>query len=133
MTLQTIIKQRYGSALDWEIEPGSSYVPEKGEACWYSIPVPPIIDAETGGIVQTFPDTVVCKVGDGINAFKDLPYVQAVAADVYAWAKQDEASFINWLNNLQFISYNQNKWTVKDYIDEILFNTELTISAEDFE
>lgn len=27
------------------------------------------------------------KVGDGVTAYADLPYLQAVAADVYAWAK----------------------------------------------
>lgn len=39
---------------------------------------------------------VLFKVGPG--AFNDLPWVSALAADVYAWAKKPEAEFITWVN-----------------------------------
>ena len=133
MTLQTIIKQRCGTALDWESDEGKAYVPEKGEACWYAIPVPPVTDPETGNIIKSFPDEILCKVGDGDHTFQDLPYIQAVAADVYAWAKQDEQQFLTWLNDQQFLAYNNNKYSIKGYLDEILFNTEILISAEEIE
>lgn len=103
MTLQSIIKQRYGTAIEWEQEPGCSYKPEKGEVCWYSIPVPPIINEETGEIVQTFPDETLFKIGDGIHTFSELPFGQAKAADVYAWAKQDASDFIKWLTDYEWV------------------------------
>lgn len=55
--------------------------------------------------VQTNP-TVLFKVGDGTmgtdgvvtgTAFKDLPWLSALAADVYDWAKKSEPEFLTWL------------------------------------
>ena len=37
------------------------------------------------------PQTLI-KIGDGINNYKDLPFVSAKAADVYEWAKQKNIS-----------------------------------------
>jgi hypothetical protein len=34
------------------------------------------------------PPTVGIKVGNGTDYLKDLPWIQAVAGDVYAWAKK---------------------------------------------
>lgn len=39
---------------------------------------------------------VLFKVGPG--AFNSLPWVSALAADVYAWAKKTEEEFITWVN-----------------------------------
>ena len=39
---------------------------------------------------------VLFKVGPG--AFNDLPWASALAADVYAWAKQTEEEFTTWVN-----------------------------------
>ena len=61
--------------------------------------------------VNTAP-TVLFKVGDGKTAFKDLPWASAKAADVYSWAKQSEAEFKTWLNQIitnVFNDYVRNK------------------------
>lgn len=42
--------------------------------------------------------TVMIKVGPG--NFNDLPWVSALAADVYDWAKKSESEFVNWMNHL---------------------------------
>lgn len=38
-------------------------------------------------VMQVSKPALLFKVGDGTTAFNDLPYISAVAADVYAWAK----------------------------------------------
>ena len=38
-------------------------------------------------VMQVNKPALLFKVGDGTTAFNDLPYISAVAADVYAWAK----------------------------------------------
>lgn len=129
MSLQTIIKQRYGTALEWEQEPGRTYKPEKGEVCWYSIPVPPMVDEETGEIVQTFPDEVLFKVGDGEHLFYELPYGQAKAADVYAWAKRDEQEFLTWLNE-QVALQNMVIAQIEKYLSENEFIIDANGSGE---
>lgn len=39
---------------------------------------------------------VLFKVGPG--AFNSLPWVSALAADVYSWAKKTESDFVEWVN-----------------------------------
>jgi hypothetical protein len=46
---------------------------------------------------QTAP-TVLFKVGDGINSFKNLKWASALAADVYDWAKKSGDEFKTWLD-----------------------------------
>lgn len=43
-------------------------------------------------------ETVMIKVGPG--NFNDLPWINALAADVYDWAKKSENEFIIWMNHL---------------------------------
>ena len=38
--------------------------------------------------LQTVPPAIMFKVGDGVSAFKDLPWASALSADVFAWAKK---------------------------------------------
>lgn len=45
---------------------------------------------DRGNIIHV-PCTLI-KVGDGINKYDDLPWVSALAADVYEWAKKNEVS-----------------------------------------
>lgn len=49
-----------------------------GEPCFVTVP------AETGAVNQE--PAVLVKVGDGTTAWRDLPYVSALAADVHDWA-----------------------------------------------
>ena len=53
-----------------------------GEPSFITIP------AETGAVKQE--PAVLLKVGDGKTAWRDLPWLSAVAADVSDWAKADE-------------------------------------------
>ena len=58
------------------------YVPLYGEVCFCEI-------TTTNGNNQTTttPPTVLFKVGNGVDYFKDLNWASALAADVYGWAK----------------------------------------------
>ena len=38
---------------------------------------------------------VLMKVGDGVNIFSSLPWVSALASDVYDWAKQEQKPTYN--------------------------------------
>lgn len=71
---------------------------------------------------------VLFKVGPG--AFNSLPWVSALAADVYAWAKKTEEEFIEWVND----QIEHPVLTVKDegtgkFITKIEINEhEITVS-----
>ena len=56
---------------------------------------------------------VVMKVGPG--KYNSLPFVSALAADVYAWAKQDEGTFVD---NFLSLKTSDNK-TMKDVLDGV--------------
>lgn len=84
--LNTRIQLRYDTLTNWSDESvagkGAKLVLKAGEMALCYVP------AITTGTTQTAP-TVLFKVGDGTNTFKDLPWGGAVAADVHAWAKAD--------------------------------------------
>lgn len=69
-----LLRSKYLS--DWT---ASSYVLESGEVGICTVPA----DTSLG---ETQP-TYLMKVGDGTKTWNDLPYVTALAGDVYAWAK----------------------------------------------
>lgn len=50
------------------------------------------------------PPAIGIKVGDGIRTFVNLPWIQAVAGDVYAWAKaptiEEVPGLYNYVNNI---------------------------------
>lgn len=75
-TFETRIQLKYDSYANWT---ANNPTPLSGEVCVVVIP------AETGAVVQE--PSVLFKVGDGTTAFNALPYVSAIAADVYDWAK----------------------------------------------
>lgn len=66
------------------------YVPYYGEVCFCEI------TAVNQG-TQAAPPTVLFKVGNGKDYFKDLNWASALAADVYDWAKKSEAEFTAWV------------------------------------
>lgn len=76
--LNTRILLRYDSYENWLT---STIVLKQGEAAICSVPTGKTVDG-----VAT-PPAVLLKVGDGVHTFKDLPWLQAVASDVHAWAK----------------------------------------------
>lgn len=59
----------------------SSIILKKGEMAIATVPT-----GDTNGASLHLPATVV-KVGDDVHTFAELPYLQAVAADVPTWAK----------------------------------------------
>ena len=77
-TLNTRILLRYDSYDNWLT---STIVLKQGEAAICSVPTGKTVDG------VTTPPAVLLKVGDGVHTFKDLPWLQAVSSDIYAWAK----------------------------------------------
>lgn len=83
-TLKTRIQLKYDTLANWTdtgvAGAGGNLVLKKGELG--------IVEVPTGSsLQQTTPPAVMMKVGDGVKAFKDLPWTSALAADVYGWAK----------------------------------------------
>ena len=66
------------------------YVPLFGEVCFCEITT-----ANQG--TQTTPPTVLFKVGNGKDYFKDLNWASALAADVHDWAKKSVEEFTAWV------------------------------------
>lgn len=82
--LNARIKLKYDTLTNWN---SSTFIPLAGEVCIAYLPGSGNI-AGTSNTVQTNTPRAICiKVGDGINTFSQLPWIQAVAADVYDWAK----------------------------------------------
>ena len=77
-TLNTRILLRYDSYENWLT---STIVLKQGEMAICSVPSGKTVDGVTA------PPAVLAKIGDNIHTFKDLPWLQAVASDVHAWAK----------------------------------------------
>lgn len=59
----------------------SSIILKKGEMAIATVPT-----GDTHGVSLSLPATVI-KVGDDVHTFAELPYLQAIAADVPAWSK----------------------------------------------
>lgn len=59
----------------------SSIILKKGEMAIATVPT-----GDTNGASLSLPATLI-KIGNNVNTFAELPYLQAIAADVPAWAK----------------------------------------------
>lgn len=83
-TINTRVLLRCDELSAWqnvsEANKGGNLVLKKGEVAIALVP-------QGGSLAQTTPPAAMFKIGDGTNAFKDLPWASALAADVYAWAK----------------------------------------------
>lgn len=77
-TLNTRIQLKYDTLANWST---NNPVLLAGEVAIVSIPA----ETPDSGF-QSLP-AIAMKVGNGSANFNDLPYTQAVAGDVYAWAK----------------------------------------------
>lgn len=82
--LETRILLRYGTYSQWM---NSDVILMKGEAAIAAFPDDRVIDGLSNITPENTPPAIGIKIGDGIHYFYELPWVQAVAADVYRWAK----------------------------------------------
>ena len=82
--LETRIQLRYDTYSNWM---NSSTILKSGEVAVATLPFNTSITSSDSTPVNT-PPAIGLKVGDGYSHFNELPWVQAVAGDVYNWAKQ---------------------------------------------
>lgn len=83
MALNVRIQHKYDSYQDWQ---DSSIILGLGEFAVVEIPT----DTTGSGLT---PPAIGLKVGDGVKTFKELPWIQATAGDVFAWAKKDTLDY----------------------------------------
>ena len=84
--LETRIQLRYGTYSQWM---NSDIILKKGEAAICAFPYSNTIVSSDLQPEHT-PPAIGIKVGDGTHYFYELPWVQAIAADVYSWAKDSQ-------------------------------------------
>ena len=84
--IQTRILLRYGTFAEWQV---SNLILGLGEAAVCCFPQENSIEMSDYWPENT-PPAIGLKIGDGVNYFRNLPWIQAVAADVYEWAKNYE-------------------------------------------
>ena len=97
-TIAARILLRYATYNQWM---NSNEVLKVGEAAICSFPNSHSIEDTNINPANT-PPAIGIKIGDGSHPFRALPWVQAVAADVYNWAKTSSkptytANEIEWL------------------------------------
>ena len=76
--LQTRLHLKYDSLTNWL---ASDLILKSGEAAIAYIPA----EANADGVVA--PPATLIKIGTGDKKFSELPWLQAVSSDIYAWAK----------------------------------------------
>jgi len=84
-TIQTRIQLKYDTLAHWM---SSTFVPMKGEVCIAEIPTGATASPD-GNTLTNNPPAIGIKIGDGVagHTFSVLPWIQAIAGDVYGWAK----------------------------------------------
>ena len=83
--LETRLLLRYGTYSQWM---QSKIILKQGEAAVAIFPYTQNLGLSDSQPENT-PPAVGLKIGDGHSYFDELPWVQAVAADVYSWAKNE--------------------------------------------
>lgn len=89
-TLKTRIQSKYDTLQNWINSASATppFKPLKGEICIVEIPNSATpADTQTTGQSHMSPPAIAVKVGDGVHTFIELPWIQAIAGDVYGWAK----------------------------------------------
>ncbi len=85
-TLNARFQLKYDTLENWQkadvTGQGANLVLKKGEIAFCEIPT------DGGKVGQETPPATMCKVGDGTSKFSELPWLTALAGDVYAWAKK---------------------------------------------
>ena len=89
--LQTRIKLKIDTLAKWQ-EIWETFIPLKGEKILFQIPSGDPQTVEGNGIT---PPQVISKTGDGDTPLNRLPWDSALAADVAAWAKPGDSSYVN--------------------------------------
>ncbi len=84
--LETKIQLRYGTYSEWM---NSEVILMLGEAAICAFPYSNTIVSSDLRPEHT-PPAIGIKIGDGTHYFYELPWVQAIAADVYGWAKDSQ-------------------------------------------
>ena len=84
--LETKIRLRYGTYSQWM---NSDVILLLGEAAICAFPRNRVIDQLSNSMPEHTPPAIGIKIGDGQHYFHELPWVQAIAADVFNWAKQE--------------------------------------------
>lgn len=84
--LETKIQLRYGTYSQWM---NSDVILMQGEAAICAFPYSNTIVSSDLRPEHT-PPAIGIKIGDGTHYFYELPWVQAIAADVYNWAKDSQ-------------------------------------------
>ena len=82
--LETRILLKYDTYEHWM---NSSLILKRGEAAICTFPEDRVIDDLSNTTPPNTPPAVGIKIGDGRSYFWQLPWLQAIAADVYNWAK----------------------------------------------
>ncbi len=82
--LETKIVLRYGTYSQWM---NSGVILKQGEAAVCAFPRDRALDQLSNTKPDHTPPAIGIKIGNGVDYFKDLPWIQAIAADVYTWAK----------------------------------------------
>ena len=89
-TLTVRIKHKYDSYSAWNT---NNPVLERGEIAVVEIPTSSDFTNEPEGSSRLTPPAIGVKIGDGNKRFKELPWIQSTAGDVYAWAKKETLDF----------------------------------------
>lgn len=119
-TLNTRISLKYDLLTVWTTK---NPVLLKGEVAIVEIPQNNLVNDSQHKPLNA-PPAMLMKVGDGEKAFNDLPYVQAVAGDVYAWAKKSVAPTLGELTNIDK--------DLTDYINDVINGTDKIQDTDTF-
>ena len=114
--INTRIKVKYDTLAAWN---SSTFVPLQGEVCVAVIPNGDATEPTRVYDPNRYPNNdrnntlsglspyaVGVKVGDGVHRFSALPWIQAIAGDVYSWAKLPTGGSIP-------ITYNNQTSTIQ--------------------
>ena len=129
--LQTVIQLRYGTYSQWM---NSRIILRQGEAAVCSFPDNNSLDNMSDISPVGTPPAIGIKIGDGHRYFHELPWLQAIAADVHSWAKRSikPTYTANEISGLQsFIEENfhiSGDITIAPRIYQIIQGTEENIN-----
>lgn len=112
--LNTRIQLKYDSYSAWEAVK-DTFKPLKGEIC--------IVNPGTN-LSDATAVPCLAKVGDGEHFWRDLPWLSATAADVYAWGKAADVVFEE-----QHLKFKAANGTVIKDVDLSAFTTESEVNA----